>query len=98
MQKNKLDLHICDIHLLNPYKTVVSHLKPITKRRNRNHVITFDSHLETALLSYTHQTDHKNNTRLLRDMEFSSRIQLAILLFVQFFLLYEDLTNMKKAS
>ena len=23
--------------------------KPITKRRNRNHVITFDSHLETAL-------------------------------------------------
>ena len=50
------------------------------------------------LLSYTHQTDHKNNTRLLRDMEFSSRIQLAILLFVQFFLLYEHLTNMKKVS
>ena len=24
-------------------------LKPITKRRNRNHVITFDSHLKTAL-------------------------------------------------
>ena len=24
--------------------------KPITKRRNRNHVITFDSHLKTALL------------------------------------------------
>ena len=24
--------------------------KPITKRSNRNHVITFDSHLETALL------------------------------------------------
>ena len=23
--------------------------KPITKRRNRNHVITFDSHLKTAL-------------------------------------------------
>ena len=24
--------------------------KPITKRSNRNHVITFDSHLKTALL------------------------------------------------
>ena len=24
--------------------------KPITKRRNRNHVITFDSHLKTALM------------------------------------------------
>ena len=28
MQKNKLNLHISGIHLLNPYKTVVSHLKP----------------------------------------------------------------------
>ena len=27
MQKNKLNLHICGVHLLNPYKTVVSHLK-----------------------------------------------------------------------
>ena len=27
MQKNKLNLHIYGIHLLNPYKTVVSHLK-----------------------------------------------------------------------
>ena len=26
--------------------------KPITKRSNRNHVITFDSHLKTALLSF----------------------------------------------
>ena len=26
MQKNKLKLHIYGIHLLNPYKTVVSHL------------------------------------------------------------------------
>ena len=25
--------------------------KPITKRSNRNHVITFDSHLKTALLT-----------------------------------------------
>ena len=29
MQKNKLNLRICDIHLLNPYKTVVSHLKSV---------------------------------------------------------------------
>ena len=28
--------------------------KPITKRSNRNHVITFDSHLKTAL--YSNQT------------------------------------------
>ena len=27
MQKNKLNFHIYSIHLLNPYKTVVSHLK-----------------------------------------------------------------------
>ena len=26
-KKNKLNLHIYGIHLLNPYKTVVSHLK-----------------------------------------------------------------------
>ena len=26
--------------------------KPITKRSNRNHVITFDSHLKTALKSF----------------------------------------------
>ena len=25
--------------------------KPVTKRSNRNHVITFDSHLKTALVS-----------------------------------------------
>ena len=28
MQKKKLNLHIYGIHLLNPNKTVVSHLKP----------------------------------------------------------------------
>ena len=27
MQKNKLNLRICGVHLLNPYKTEVSHLK-----------------------------------------------------------------------
>ena len=27
MLKNKLNLHIYGIHLLNPYETVVSHLK-----------------------------------------------------------------------
>ena len=29
MEKNKLNLHICGIHLLNPFKAVVSHLKAI---------------------------------------------------------------------
>ena len=29
--------------------------KPITKRSNRNHVITFDSHLKTALMAAKHQ-------------------------------------------
>ena len=38
--------------------------KPITKRSNRNHVITFDSHLKTALCN------KQNNTCLLEDMEF----------------------------
>ena len=32
--------------------------KPITKRSNRNHVITFDSHLKTALTGKHHQ--HKS--------------------------------------
>jgi len=30
-------------------------LNPITKRSNRNHVITFDSHLKTALTGKHHQ-------------------------------------------
>ena len=34
MQKNKLNLLICGIHLLNPYKTVVSHLNSIDKRND----------------------------------------------------------------
>ena len=29
MQKNKLNLRICGIHLLNPYKNVVSHLNTV---------------------------------------------------------------------
>jgi len=37
MQKGELDLHIYGVHLLNPHKTVVSHLKssiiPINKYR-----------------------------------------------------------------
>ena len=32
MQKNKLNLLIYGVHLLNPYKTVVSHLKQFRKR------------------------------------------------------------------
>ena len=36
-------------------------LKPITKRSNRNHVITFDSHLKTALLGSF--SDHDGNDK-----------------------------------
>ena len=36
MQKNKLNLHICGIHLLIPYKTVVSHLKNLIVRVSDN--------------------------------------------------------------
>ena len=32
--------------------------EPITKRSNRNHGITFDSHLKTALLRGTNLTHH----------------------------------------
>ena len=35
MQKNKLNLHICGIHLLNPYKAVVSHLKQPRRRQQQ---------------------------------------------------------------
>ena len=31
-------------------KNWLEYFKPITKRSNRNHVITFDSHLKTALM------------------------------------------------
>jgi len=33
-------------------------LKPITKRSNRNHVITFDSHLKTALKASIYHKSH----------------------------------------
>ena len=35
--------------------------KPITKRSNRNHVITFDSHLKTALYYLHHVTRFQNH-------------------------------------
>ena len=34
MQKNKLNLRICGIHFLNPYKTVVSHLNQSRNKSN----------------------------------------------------------------
>ena len=56
MQKNKLNLRICGIHLLNPYKTVVSHLKVPTllRIRVRGHFVTsitknHESHYVTVL-------------------------------------------------
>ena len=36
--------------------------KPITKRSNRNHVITFDSHLNTALLTKTEILSHRRRS------------------------------------
>ena len=35
--------------------------KPITKRSNRNHVITFDSHLKTALYYLCYYNNNNNN-------------------------------------
>ena len=42
----------CDSHWLKKWR---ESFKPITKRSNRNHVITFDSHLKTALFSLLSQ-------------------------------------------
>ena len=39
--------------------------KPIIKRSNRNDVITFDSHLKTALLVHLHTIKNNGNARLL---------------------------------
>ena len=41
----------CDSHWLKNWR---ESFKPITKRSNRNHVITFDSHLQTALMNAFH--------------------------------------------
>ena len=35
--------------------------KPITKRSNRNHVITFDSHLKTALTTNSSSHSHSSH-------------------------------------
>ena len=51
MQKNKLNLHIYGIHLLNPYKTVVSHLKAL--HGSLNTVLTFKS-IPINSLNYYH--------------------------------------------
>ena len=42
----------CDSHWLKNWR---ESFKPITKRSNRNHVITFDSHLKTALAERANQ-------------------------------------------
>jgi len=47
MQKNKLNLHICGIHLLNPYKTVVSHLKSTSMPQVQQSVV-LESYLENV--------------------------------------------------
>ena len=47
--------------------------KPITRRSNRNHVITFDSHLKTALFKLELIT-LINETRFERDTEGNSEV------------------------
>ena len=37
--------------------------KPITKRSNRDHVITFDSHLKTALIRYMKKSRNQGKNR-----------------------------------
>ena len=53
--------------------------KPITKRRNRNHVITFYSHLKTALIdlqdnleTVVHKKKKINNCKLLTPLAFGA--------------------------
>ena len=53
-EKSRVHGAICfgfDSHWLKNWR---ESFKPITKRSNRNHVITFDSHLKTALRSSYH--------------------------------------------
>ena len=52
MQKNKLNLHIYGIHLLNPYKTVVSHLKELKRQLASAPVLTyFDKDAHTRVIA-----------------------------------------------
>ena len=55
MQKNKLNLHICGIHLLNPYKTVVSHLNMIFfgwyNKINTVHILSCFSGISSSLVA-----------------------------------------------
>ena len=48
--------------------------KPITKRSNRNHLITFDSHLKTAL-----------HTNLAREITFKMETKIINILIILFF-------------
>ena len=57
MQKNKLNLHIYGIHLLNPYKTVVSHLKKLRRELQRKRRIKIELCVKLSLLRLFH-VDH----------------------------------------
>ena len=52
--------------LLIGWKNWRESFKPITKRSNRNHVITFDSHLKTALIVLLYCLDWPNMTQTKR--------------------------------
>ena len=41
--------------------------KPITKRSNRNYIITFDSHLKTALSTYSFVYHYSEHRRICRE-------------------------------
>ena len=49
-QKNKLNLYIYGIHLLNPYKTVVSHLKCIEHEKTSVQVYLHDNIYDMYIL------------------------------------------------
>ena len=55
MQKNKLNLRICGIHLLNHYKTVVSHLKeslPTHYPESRTGILVIDHITVVCLVAW----------------------------------------------
>ena len=61
MQKNKLNLHICGIYLLNPYKTVVSQLKANLQNRLLEVLMEEDDYVGIPFLIKKFQKKFQNN-------------------------------------